>query len=297
MNSKDSPSVISSTEFQDGRTLSISRDGLEQDLFGVHLSPANPFPAPGKAKAKRTIVTSGRNLAGLSASAVLSASLASRLRVRLAAYGSPEYKLTWKQWVLQSGLRICAVRALGRRTSDNAFTGWPSPQTHDRTEPGKGCKERGGAEETTTDRKPSGKPNLQGEARMAGWNSPRATDGSNGGPNQAGGALSNDASKAGYSTPCARDYRQSSRSKQGLVPEVTTAFGPPSSGIPAQTASKGGYRPTLNVFFSAWLMGFPPEWTFAGLKSVFRWLEKYRAGRRSLKAMATQSMRNSPPSS
>lgn len=34
-----------------------------------------------------------------------------------------------------------------------------------------------------------------------GWNTPRSTDGSNGGPNQAGGALSHDAALAGWPTP------------------------------------------------------------------------------------------------
>lgn len=41
----------------------------------------------------------------------------------------------------------------------------------------------------------------------SGWNTPRATDGSNGGPNQAGGALSADAALAGWSTASARDWK------------------------------------------------------------------------------------------
>jgi hypothetical protein len=53
--------------------------------------------------------------------------------------------------------------------------------------------------------------------RLAGWNTPRATDGSNGGPNQAGGALSADAALsigavsqnngalAGWATPAAQE--------------------------------------------------------------------------------------------
>lgn len=43
-----------------------------------------------------------------------------------------------------------------------------------------------------------------------GWNTPRATDGSNGGPNQAGGALSADASLAGWiTTTTTRDWKDS----------------------------------------------------------------------------------------
>jgi len=40
-----------------------------------------------------------------------------------------------------------------------------------------------------------------------GWNTPRATDGSNGGPNQAGGALSADAAISGWPTPTTRDHK------------------------------------------------------------------------------------------
>ena len=40
-----------------------------------------------------------------------------------------------------------------------------------------------------------------------GWNTPRATDGKNGGPNQAGGALSHDADLSGWVTPTVRDWK------------------------------------------------------------------------------------------
>jgi hypothetical protein len=46
---------------------------------------------------------------------------------------------------------------------------------------------------------------MQAQA-WAGWNTPRATDGSHGGPNQAGGALSADAAMTGWPTPAANTY-------------------------------------------------------------------------------------------
>ena len=46
-----------------------------------------------------------------------------------------------------------------------------------------------------------GSPALPAQAEMAGWNTPRATDGTNGGPNQAGGALPADAAMSGWPTP------------------------------------------------------------------------------------------------
>lgn len=42
-----------------------------------------------------------------------------------------------------------------------------------------------------------------------GWNTPRATDGSNGGPNQKGEALPADAALAGWVTPASRDWKDS----------------------------------------------------------------------------------------
>lgn len=42
---------------------------------------------------------------------------------------------------------------------------------------------------------------------LVGWNTPRATDGSNGGPSQTGGALSADAALSGWPTPTTRDHK------------------------------------------------------------------------------------------
>lgn len=47
----------------------------------------------------------------------------------MAAYGSPEYKLTWKRWVLPSGRSILALRASAPRTSGKGSTGWPTPRS------------------------------------------------------------------------------------------------------------------------------------------------------------------------
>jgi hypothetical protein len=49
--------------------------------------------------------------------------------------------------------------------------------------------------------------NLNDFVLMASWNTPRATDGSNGGPNQAGGALPADAALAGWPTATTRDWK------------------------------------------------------------------------------------------
>lgn len=59
-----------------------------------------------------------------------------------------------------------------------------------------------------------------------GWNTPRATDGTNGGPNQAGGALSADAALTGWGTPTAHEarlgYQNRRNGKRGTQKSMTT---------------------------------------------------------------------------
>ena len=64
-----------------------------------------------------------------SACAALQLSLENRLRARLAAYGSPEYALTWKHWDMELGPPICALRASVRHTSDSGSIGSPKKTT------------------------------------------------------------------------------------------------------------------------------------------------------------------------
>ena len=82
---------------------------------------------------------------------------------------------------------------------------------------------------------------------LVGWNTPRATDGSNGGPNQAGGALPADAATTGTPT------------------ESSTA----------PTAKPAGLR--LNPSFSRWLMGYPAAWDSCGATAMRSCLKSRRS--------------------
>lgn len=73
----------------------------------------------------------------------------------------------------------------------------------------------------------------QAIARMAGYNTPRATDGTHGGPNQTGGALPADAALLGGGT----------------------------YGFPAPMENRGALNPAL----SRWLMGYPVAWCQASI--------------------------------
>lgn len=145
---------------------------------------------------------------------------------------------------------------------------------------------------------------LPRQATLVGWNTPRATDGSNGGPNQAGGALPADARKAGWPTPLAN--KLSPQTREDFTPNLsavalTAASGTPPSGIPASTESSGVFL--LNPYFSAWLMSFPKEWTDAGQRAASRYARKSRAKAKSSKESpyskdtAMPLSPSSPPSS
>jgi len=174
--SEDTHNATSSPVSAYGPTLSEAQDGLTTDQYGLAPAPANLSPRQAKAAGLLTSGTYGRTGTTSSASAALMSSLVSRLQARTDSLGSTLYKTTWKERVMPSGRSICALRASVPRTS---------------------AKERTGSQKK-------------------GWNTPRATDGSNGGPNQAGGALSADAAMAGWPTPTTRDHKDGS--SEGTVP-------------------------------------------------------------------------------
>ena len=188
MNSEDTNVVIS---------LPASASGTEHLTTQDGKVPSGPVPAPANLSARqakeRGLLTSGTygpRSSISSNSAVLSRSLASKLRLKTDSLGSTLYRLTWKDRATPSGRLIPALRASVLRTYGKDFIGWPSPSARD--------WKNGKASQETLDR--NARP-LNEMVMLSGWNTPRATDGSKGGPNQANGALPPDAALSGWPTP------------------------------------------------------------------------------------------------
>lgn len=99
--------------------------------FGQALAPANLSARQAKEMGLLTSGIYGPHGSTLLHSAALQKSLASKLRAATASLGSTLYKLTWKQRATPSGRLIYALRASAHRTSDNAFTSWPTPAARD----------------------------------------------------------------------------------------------------------------------------------------------------------------------
>lgn len=223
---EDTRNATSSPGLAGGQSLSPSPVGQQLDLFGRDHAPISPFRWQGLEKALKMKGTYGLSSHASSVSANLQRSLESRLRQNLGDSGSLEYVLTWKRWDMESGPPICALRASVPRnwlkyltslpetlsgeaklklvlpTSDSGCGGWPTPKT-----PTGGPESAERKQELG--RTKSGGGDLQSVALVAGWRTPTATDGTNGGPNardSSGGMhLSGQAGVAGWKTPAAQE--------------------------------------------------------------------------------------------
>ena len=129
--SKDTPSATSSAGSEDGHTPSDLPVGTPVDLFGVPLSPVNPFQLPGRGRDTRTNDISSRLFKVLSRSVCPPSSSGNKYPAPSEWGGSMEYKMHWKQKATPSGRSYYQLVASAHRTSGKDFSGWPTAASRD----------------------------------------------------------------------------------------------------------------------------------------------------------------------
>lgn len=176
---EDLPSAISLPASAAGAQPSGSPAGKTKGRSGPARARASRSLPPASEKEPQTSGTCGPSSDASLRSADLQRHLASKLEARMAAFGSPEFSLALSSWDMPSREPIFRLRASARRTSDNAFGGWPMPNTgHEES-----LESWRNRKETEYEKYPGkglGAGSLATIAQLAGWPTTRSTDGNNG---------------------------------------------------------------------------------------------------------------------
>jgi len=241
--------------------------------------PASPSLPPVNEKEPLMPDTSGLKCAASSRSAALAFVLESKLRARMEGRGAPEYVLTWKHWDMPSGPPICALRASGRRISDNGSggVGWPTPN-HNSTGPGNQGRKGGLNLQTAVQQVPVGWATpCANQANSTPENFLRRKRESVARTGRSMGICLSDLNMqaqayltSGWATPTVpRAHGSDNTAGNGQCKQMDIykqLLGPRQSLSPAPTERPAGLA--LNPRFSLWLMGYPDEWASCGARAM-----------------------------
>ena len=203
-----------------GLSQSESQESKKDMESGQVVAHANHSLSPTNTKQTKIVGTSGDTFTDLSKRKDLHYALANRLRVRLEGLGSPLYDYKWKVWDMLQSPPIFALRASGRHTSGNVFTG----------------------DQFCLDMKGWMTPRARGDALGSRWKVGQVRN------------LEDQARLASWATPTARDWKdgacnlQNNKVKSLLGRQVLLCYAPTVKGD------------RLNPEFTRWLMGYPKEW-------------------------------------
>ena len=299
-----------------GRSPSDSQTGQTTGRSGLHLSRASLGAAAESGGAPLTKGISGRFSTSASASAALSAFLASKLKERLASVGSMEYKQTWKRKVTPAGRWYWAHTASARRTGDSGYSG---PQEPAALATPNAMDSTRATPETDADKLARGAnpgQSLLDQATLAGWPTASSRDWKDT-PGMATTGINPDGSErsrtdmlprvaaqvSGWATPAAQDQkwratpnsnklRRTKNKQLGLEAQAVENIGTDTNSSTSPTVAKGALNPAL----SRWLQGYPVAWCQAAIRAWRTLKRRPKRARCASKATATPSCPKSPPS-